>query len=257
MCTASPPEPRALVPFESSNCNVASTVTTHPRSGRPTARNPARWPPRWRNGPEAAQNDSLGRRRASARQSGGDDRARAGAVCRRAPRRRRRPRPVRRAGRQRQRHAGRVPARRARARAARRARGAASTCNDIAPCCSTSAPPGGARRTPARRACTGRASTWTTTSPTSSDVREHLGIERWIVFGVSWGSVLGATYAERHPDRVTAVVLAAVSTGTADDIDWLTVHAGRFFPAEWHASSATTSPRSCAACASSTPTTPC
>jgi proline iminopeptidase len=64
-------------------------------------------------------------------------------------------------------------------------------------------------------------------------VREHLGIERWIVFGVSWGSVLGATYAERHPDRVTAVVLAAVSTGTADDIDWLTVHAGRFFPAEW------------------------
>jgi len=65
-------------------------------------------------------------------------------------------------------------------------------------------------------------------------LREHLGVDRWIVFGVSWGSVLGATYAERHPDRVRAVVLAAVSTGTAEDIDWLTVHAGRFFPAEWH-----------------------
>jgi proline iminopeptidase len=64
-------------------------------------------------------------------------------------------------------------------------------------------------------------------------LRAHLGIERWIVFGLSWGSVLGVTYAERHPDRVTAVVLAAVSTGTAADIDWLTVHAGRFFPAEW------------------------
>ena len=64
-------------------------------------------------------------------------------------------------------------------------------------------------------------------------LRRHLGIERWIVFGISWGSVLGATYAERHPDRVSAVVLAAVSTGTAADIDWLTVHAGRFFPAEW------------------------
>ena len=64
-------------------------------------------------------------------------------------------------------------------------------------------------------------------------VRQHLGIEQWIVLGLSWGSVLGATYAERHPDRVTAVVLAAVSTGTAADIDWLTVHAGRFFPAEW------------------------
>jgi proline iminopeptidase len=64
-------------------------------------------------------------------------------------------------------------------------------------------------------------------------LREHLGIERWIVFGISWGSVLGAVYAERHPERVSAVVLAAVSTGTADDIDWLTAHAGRFFPAEW------------------------
>src|SRR5262249_48756589 len=32
-----------------------------------------------------------------------------------------------------------------------------------------------------------------------------------------------------------AVVVAGVSTGTHDDIDWLTVHAGRFFPAEWHA----------------------
>jgi proline iminopeptidase len=66
-------------------------------------------------------------------------------------------------------------------------------------------------------------------------VREHLGIERWVVFGVSWGSVLGLTYAERHPERVTAVVVAAVSTGNAEDIDWLTVHAGRFFPAAWQA----------------------
>lgn len=64
-------------------------------------------------------------------------------------------------------------------------------------------------------------------------IREHLGIERWVVFGISWGSVLGATYAERHPERTLGVVLAAVSTGTAADIDWLTVDAGRFFPAEW------------------------
>jgi proline iminopeptidase len=65
-------------------------------------------------------------------------------------------------------------------------------------------------------------------------LRQHLHIDQWAVFGISWGSVLGATYAERHPERVSAVVLAAVSTGTADDIDWLTVQAGRFFPAEWH-----------------------
>jgi len=65
-------------------------------------------------------------------------------------------------------------------------------------------------------------------------LREHLGIAKWIVFGLSWGAVLGATYAERHPERVTAVVLGAFSTGTAYDVDWLTVHAGRFFPAEWN-----------------------
>ena len=65
-------------------------------------------------------------------------------------------------------------------------------------------------------------------------LREHLGIERWTIFGISWGSVLGATYAERHPGRVNAVVLAAVSTGTADDIDWLTVSMGRIYPPEWH-----------------------
>ena len=66
-------------------------------------------------------------------------------------------------------------------------------------------------------------------------LREHLGIDRWIVFGLSWGSALGLTYAERHPERVTAVVVAAVSTGTRADIDWITVDAGRFFPAEWAA----------------------
>lgn len=66
-------------------------------------------------------------------------------------------------------------------------------------------------------------------------LRERVEVDRWLVFGVSWGSVLGATYAERHPDRVTELVLAAVSTGTAADVDWLTVHAGRFFPAEWQA----------------------
>lgn len=64
-------------------------------------------------------------------------------------------------------------------------------------------------------------------------LRRSLGVERWAVFGISWGSVLGVAYAQRHPERVTAVVAAAGSTGTAEDIDWLTVQAGRFFPAEW------------------------
>lgn len=66
-------------------------------------------------------------------------------------------------------------------------------------------------------------------------LRQQLGIERWVVFGASWGSVLGAAYAERHPERMVAVVLAAVSIGRREDIDWLTVHSGRYFPAEWEA----------------------
>jgi proline iminopeptidase len=66
-------------------------------------------------------------------------------------------------------------------------------------------------------------------------LRRHLGVDRWIVTGGSWGSVLGIAYAERHPERVVGVVVAAVSSGTPEDIDWLTVHAGRFFPAEWRA----------------------
>jgi proline iminopeptidase len=64
-------------------------------------------------------------------------------------------------------------------------------------------------------------------------LREHLGVDRWIVVGTSWGSVLGAIYAERHPDRVRALVLAAVSLGRASDIDWITVGVGRYFPAQW------------------------
>jgi proline iminopeptidase len=66
-------------------------------------------------------------------------------------------------------------------------------------------------------------------------IREALDIERWVVFGLSWGSVLGLTYAERHPDRVVAIVVGAVSTGTRADVDWLTVRSGRFFPTEWQA----------------------
>lgn len=64
-------------------------------------------------------------------------------------------------------------------------------------------------------------------------VRRHLGIDRWMVFGNSWGSTLGLVYAERHPDRVSGVVLAGVTTTRPSEIDWLYRGAARFFPAEW------------------------
>lgn len=66
-------------------------------------------------------------------------------------------------------------------------------------------------------------------------LRWTLGVDRWNVFGISWGAVLGVAYAQRHPERVTAVVAAAASTGTAGEIEWFTVDAGRFFPEEWEA----------------------
>jgi proline iminopeptidase len=64
-------------------------------------------------------------------------------------------------------------------------------------------------------------------------LRRHLGIERWLVIGGSWGSVLALAYAQRHPERVTEMVLFSVATGTRREVEWATRDVGRFFPAEW------------------------
>lgn len=65
-------------------------------------------------------------------------------------------------------------------------------------------------------------------------LREHLGIQRWLVLGGSWGSTLALAYAERHPDRVTEMVLFGVTTGRHTEFDW-TFRGGLalFFPAQW------------------------
>ncbi|HEY4020647.1 MAG TPA: prolyl aminopeptidase [Pseudonocardiaceae bacterium] len=64
-------------------------------------------------------------------------------------------------------------------------------------------------------------------------LREHLGIERWLLYGYSWGSVLSLAYAERHPERVSEIILAAVFCGSRRDIDWLYRDARRFYPEAW------------------------
>jgi proline iminopeptidase len=64
-------------------------------------------------------------------------------------------------------------------------------------------------------------------------LREHLGIERWLVNGGSWGSTLGLAYAERHPERVSEIVLVAITTTRRAETDWLYRGAGRFFPEAW------------------------
>jgi proline iminopeptidase len=70
-------------------------------------------------------------------------------------------------------------------------------------------------------------------------LREHRGIDRWLVLGGSWGSTLGLAYAQAHPDRVTAMVLTSVALLRPADDDWLYGGgAGRFFPEAWAAFSA-------------------
>ncbi|GAA1344448.1 prolyl aminopeptidase [Catellatospora bangladeshensis] len=65
-------------------------------------------------------------------------------------------------------------------------------------------------------------------------LREHLGVERWMVFGGSWGCTLGLHYAQLFPHRVTEIVMVAVTSGRFEEIEWLYHGLGRFFPEQWH-----------------------
>jgi proline iminopeptidase len=64
-------------------------------------------------------------------------------------------------------------------------------------------------------------------------LRGHLGVDRWLLFGGSWGSTLILAYAERHPDRVSEIVIPSVTTSRRSETDWLYRGVARFFPAEW------------------------
>ena len=63
-------------------------------------------------------------------------------------------------------------------------------------------------------------------------LREHHGVRRWLLVGGSWGSTLMLAYAQRHPRRVSGVIISGVTTSRRTEIDWLYRGAGRFFPAE-------------------------
>ncbi len=64
-------------------------------------------------------------------------------------------------------------------------------------------------------------------------LREHLGIESWLVLGGSWGSTLALAYAQAHSERVSELVLFSVTTTTRREVEWITRDMGRLFPAEW------------------------
>jgi proline iminopeptidase len=64
-------------------------------------------------------------------------------------------------------------------------------------------------------------------------LREHLGVEKWLLTGLSWGTTLALAYAQAHPDRVSEIVLFAVGMTSASSVEWITESMGRVFPREW------------------------
>jgi len=66
-------------------------------------------------------------------------------------------------------------------------------------------------------------------------IREKLGIERWVVFGGSWGSTLGLAYAQTHPERVLGLVLRGIFLGRPQEIRWFYEEGGAsmILPEKW------------------------
>ncbi|WP_254532901.1 prolyl aminopeptidase [Natrinema gelatinilyticum] len=64
-------------------------------------------------------------------------------------------------------------------------------------------------------------------------LRQHLDIDRWLLFGGSWGSTLLLAYAERYPERVSEIVISPVTTTRQSEIDWLYQGLYRFLPEAW------------------------
>jgi proline iminopeptidase len=66
-------------------------------------------------------------------------------------------------------------------------------------------------------------------------LRTHLGIERWQVFGGSWGSTLALAYAETHPERVSELILRGIFLGRPAEVSWVYQAAtvGALYPDGW------------------------
>jgi proline iminopeptidase len=65
-------------------------------------------------------------------------------------------------------------------------------------------------------------------------IRQHLNIEKWSIFGGSWGSTLALTYAETHVERVRGLILRGIFLARKQDVDWFYQQgASRVFPEYW------------------------
>ncbi|MGE0418250.1 MAG: prolyl aminopeptidase [Acetobacteraceae bacterium] len=61
-------------------------------------------------------------------------------------------------------------------------------------------------------------------------LRRHLGIERWLLFGGSWGSTLALAYAQAYPERVVGCVLRGIFLGRRQEVDWFLHGIATIFP---------------------------
>lgn len=66
-------------------------------------------------------------------------------------------------------------------------------------------------------------------------LRAHLAIDRWVLFGGSWGSTLALAYAQTYPQRCAGLVLRGIFLATAWEIDWFMHGMARIFPEAWQA----------------------
>jgi proline iminopeptidase len=67
-------------------------------------------------------------------------------------------------------------------------------------------------------------------------LRRELGIDRWVLFGGSWGSTLALAYAQAHPDKVLGLVLRGIFLCRQQDVDWFYQQGtSRLFPEAWQA----------------------
>lgn len=64
-------------------------------------------------------------------------------------------------------------------------------------------------------------------------LRRHLGIERWLVFGGSWGSTLAIAYAEAHVERCTGLILRGIFLCRRSEIQWFLYDIRNIFPEPW------------------------
>ena len=64
-------------------------------------------------------------------------------------------------------------------------------------------------------------------------LRRHLGVERWLIFGGSWGSTLGLAYAMLYADRIAGMILRGVFLGGREEVNWFVSGVRNFVPEAW------------------------